>query len=54
MEPDNNIDKIIQGFAQTRTTGKLLLVGPCVSPSCLLRLKDLARKDDRIILAGAV
>jgi len=54
MEPDNNIDKIILGFAQTRTTRKLLLVGPCISPSYLLRLKDLARKDDRIILAGAV
>lgn len=54
MEPDNNIDKIIRGFAQTRTTRKLLLVGPCIAPDYLMKLKDLAKKDDRIILAGAV
>lgn len=54
MEPDNNIDKIIQGFTQTTTSRKLLLVGPCVSRDYLSRLKDLAQKDDRIILAGAV
>jgi rhamnosyltransferase len=54
MEPDNNIDKIIQGFALSRTTRKLLLVGPCISPDYLSRLTNLAGRDDRIVLAGAI
>jgi glycosyltransferase involved in cell wall biosynthesis len=54
MEPDNNIDKIIQGFTLSRTTRKLVLVGPCISKEYLSRLKDLAGKDDRVVLAGAV
>ena len=54
MEPDNNIDKIIQGFALSRTTRKLLLVGPCISPEYLSRLKELVGRDDRVVLAGAV
>jgi len=54
MEPDNNIDKIIQGFALSHTTRNLLLVGPCVSPEYLSRLKVLADKDPRIILAGPI
>jgi glycosyltransferase involved in cell wall biosynthesis len=54
MEPDNNIDKIIQGFALSRTTRKLLLVGPCISPQYLSRLKGLVARDDRVVLAGAV
>jgi rhamnosyltransferase len=54
MEPDNNIDKIIQGFVLSRTTRNLLLVGPCISPKYLSRLKALASKDPRIILAGPI
>jgi rhamnosyltransferase len=54
MEPDNNIDKIIQGFTLSRTTRRLLLVGPCISPEYLSRLKDLVSKDPRIILAGPI
>src|SRR3989475_3377293 len=54
MEPDNNIDKIIRGFALSRTTRKLLLVGPCISPEYLSRLKELVGRDDRVVLAGAV
>ena len=54
MEPDNNIDKIIQGFTLSRTTRKLLLVGPCISREYLSRLKKLAGKDDRVVFAGAV
>lgn len=52
MEPDNNIDKIIQGFTLSRTTRNLLLVGPCISLEYLSRLKMLASKDPRVILAG--
>ena len=52
MEPDNNVDKIIRGFSLTRTTRKLLLVGPCISQEYLSQLKILASKDPRIILAG--
>lgn len=54
MEPDNNIDKIIEGFTLSRTTRNLLLVGPCISPEYLSRLKGLAKKDPRIILAGPI
>ena len=54
MEPDNNIDRIVQGFTLSRTTRKLLLVGPCISKEYLSLLKDLAEKDARVVLAGAV
>jgi rhamnosyltransferase len=54
MEPDNNIDKIIQGFTLSQTTRRLLLVGPCISAEYLSRLKDLVSKDPRIILAGPI
>jgi rhamnosyltransferase len=54
MEPDNNIDKIVQGFTLSQTTRKLLLVGPCISPEYLSRLKELAGKDHRVVLAGAI
>lgn len=54
MEPDNNIDKIIQGFTLSSTRRKLLLVGPCISPEYLSRLKLLVNKDPRIILAGPI
>lgn len=52
MEPDNNIDKIMMGFALSHTTRRLLLVGPCISQEYLSRLRDLASKDKRILLAG--
>ncbi len=54
MEPDNNIDKIIQGFTLSGTSRKLLLVGPCISREYLGKLRDLANRDPRIILAGPV
>src|SRR5881409_2378967 len=54
MEPDNNIDKIMQGFGLCSTSRKLLLVGPCISREYLSLLRRLANKDQRIVLAGPV
>lgn len=52
MEPDNNVDKIVEGFRLSRTSRNLLLVGLCISRAYLSRLKLLAGKDSRIIIAG--
>lgn len=54
MEPDNNIDKIIQGYTLSHTSRRLLLVGPCISADYRVRLLSLASKDPRIIIAGPV
>ena len=52
MEPDNNIDKIMEGFMLSHTNRTLLLVGPCISREYLSRLRSLASRDRRIVLAG--
>ena len=54
MEPDNNIDKIIQGFTLSHTSRRLVVVGPCMSANYLSRLQNLANEDPRILLLGPV
>ena len=52
MEPDNDIDKIMESFALSRTRRNLLLVGPCISKSFLSHLREVASRDSGQILAG--
>lgn len=54
MEPDNNIDAILKGFAMSHTNRRLLLVGPCISKEYRKVLDDLARKDPRVLLGGSL
>jgi len=52
LEPDNNVDRIVEGFKMSRTRRSLLLVGPCISKGYLSRLMEAARGDPRIMIAG--
>ena len=52
LEPDNNIAQILEGFAASESSRKLLVVGPYGSPKYEATLKAIATGNPRIILAG--
>lgn len=52
LEPDNNVERIMEGFKLSRTRRSLLVVGPCISKRYLSRLQEVAKTDPRIVLAG--
>jgi len=53
MEPDNNIETILDGFSQSRTRRKILVVGDTVNKFSR-RLKEKFRRDDRILFTGGI
>jgi rhamnosyltransferase len=50
--PDNNIDIIIEGFARSHSTKKLVIVGPLLRSGYVRRL--LERRNERTLFVGGV
>lgn len=53
MEPENNIDMILEGFHRSRSERKFLVVGN-KNNRFGLKMKDKYRDDKRIVFAGAI
>src|SRR5918997_1246339 len=55
LEPENNAAMVIEAFRRVRTTHKLLIVGDApYAHDYISRLKELARRDRRIVFTGFV
>ena len=52
LEPENNIDLIIRGFKKSKSTRKLVIVGPLKKTKYIRKLLEM--KDERISFLGGI